>query len=328
MNVEAKPGFQTTLAAALLRGLPAARSNRLLTLIYHRVRPEVDPMFPGEVVADGFHTQMSLLRRYCHPIALQDAVGILRGGGKLPPRAVAITFDDGYLDNVTQALPILVQHGIPATFFVATSFLGSGIMWNDAVIEGIRAASVRALKIPSLGVDCEMPSDPSGRGRLAEVMLRKIKHLPQADRSERVRDIVRACDAPPPDKLMMDAAGVRALHAAGMEVGAHTRTHPILATLDEAAVLAEIQGSREDLENIIGVPVRAFAYPNGRPGEDYGPRERSMVESLGFQYAPSTRWGVARAGTDLFQLPRFTPWDRDPTRWLARLLLAFRKPVE
>jgi peptidoglycan/xylan/chitin deacetylase (PgdA/CDA1 family) len=112
-----------------------------------------------------------------------------------------------------------------------------------------------------------------------------------------------------------------------MEVGAHTRTHPILSTLAPEAAREEIAGSREALARIIGSPVTAFAYPNGRPGEDYGPRERHLVEELGFDYAVATRWGVATTATDHFQLPRFTPWDRDPARWLARLLLQYRQPA-
>ena len=71
--------------------------------------------------------------------------------------------------------------------------------------------------------------------------------------------------------------------------------------------------------------LRAFAYPNGRPGDDYTERDRDIVRELGFECALSTWWGAASAKSDFFQLPRFTPWDQDPARWLARLLLGFSK---
>ena len=112
-----------------------------------------------------------------------------------------------------------------------------------------------------------------------------------------------------------------------MEVGAHTISHPILLTLPDEAARGEIEGSRQALQKITGREIRAFAYPNGKPGEDYTRRDRDLVESLGFETAPSTTWGAATAASDRFQLPRFTPWDRSPERWLARLLLGFGKPA-
>lgn len=316
----------TAVVSGLARLLPATRAQRLLTLIYHRVRPEPDPMFPGEVSAAQFDWQMSLLRRHCQPMALLQALEGLRAGN-LPSRAVAVTFDDGYRDNATHALPILQTHGVPATFFVTTSFLGGGIMWNDAVIEALRAASAPGVDLRELDMgEVALPAEP-GRGPLAEEVIRRIKHMPPAERAERVKWMVARCGTSLPADLMMSPAEVRQLHAAGMEIGAHTRTHPILSTLDADAARDEIAGSRDDLQRIIGEPVVAFAYPNGRPGEDYGPRERQMVEELGFRYAMATRWGAATASSDRFQLPRFTPWDRNPSRWLARLLLAYSRPA-
>jgi peptidoglycan/xylan/chitin deacetylase (PgdA/CDA1 family) len=297
-----------------------------LTLIYHRVRRERDPMFPGEVTAVEFEWQMALLRRYCNPIPLADAVALLKNR-ELPPRAVAVTFDDGYRDNATIALPILSRHGVPATFFVATSFLDGGIMWNDAVVESIRNCAASNVDFSDLGARDTTLASFADRGRIAGELIGRIKHLPSDERARCVNAITERCKSQLPRDLMMSTDEVRQLHGAGMEVGAHTVNHPILMTLAAHAASEEIAGSRAALQAIINAPVTAFAYPNGRPGEDYGPRERELVEKLGFQYAAATRWGVAAPGTDIFQLPRFTPWDKEPARWLARLLLQFRQPV-
>jgi peptidoglycan/xylan/chitin deacetylase (PgdA/CDA1 family) len=105
-----------------------------------------------------------------------------------------------------------------------------------------------------------------------------------------------------------------------MEVGAHTVSHPILATLDEAEARREIAGSREALQRWIDAPVDSFAYPNGKPGEDYSPANAELVRSLGFRAAVSTAWGVADAHSDPMQIPRFTPWDGTRTRFGLRLL--------
>jgi peptidoglycan/xylan/chitin deacetylase (PgdA/CDA1 family) len=124
---------------------------------------------------------------------------------------------------------------------------------------------------------------------------------------------------------MMTSQQVCELAAAGMEVGAHTVTHPILRVLPREAAATEIDDSRRVVASITGRPVRAFAYPNGQLNDDYTLRDRDLVSAHGFEVAVSTNGGVATASCDRFQLPRFTPWDRRPERWLARLLMAYRR---
>ena len=126
---------------ALLRLFsPGGARNRLSILIYHRVLPRRDPLFPEEGHAEDFDRHMEQLAGCFRIMPLSDAIQGLRRGS-LPARAASITFDDGYADNAEVALPILKKHGISATFFVAASFIDGGRMWNDAVIELIRHAS-------------------------------------------------------------------------------------------------------------------------------------------------------------------------------------------
>jgi peptidoglycan/xylan/chitin deacetylase (PgdA/CDA1 family) len=128
---------------------------------------------------------------------------------------------------------------------------------------------------------------------------------------------------------MMTAEQVRHLHASGMEVGAHTVSHPILASLDSQRAGREIWECKNQLEAITGARVSLFAYPNGKPGRDYRAEHVDMVRRMGFEAAVSTAWGVAHAASDPFQLPRFTPWDRTPGRFLLRLMQnTFRRDVE
>lgn len=313
-----------SVVSALAHALPGTHGGRLLILIYHRVHPRPDPMFPGEVDATRFDWQMALLRRHCHPIALADGVARLRSGD-LPPRAVAITFDDGYADNATVALPILQRHGLSATFFIAPGFLDGGRMWNDSIIEAVRRACGDRLDLAVFDLASLDLGPVESRGTVADAIIASVKHLDPGERLARVTEFCSRLGAELPSDLMMTSAQVRHLADAGMEVGAHTMTHPILRVLSAEAARQEIMRSREVLARITGRPVRAFAYPNGRPGDDYTERDRDIVAELGFDYAPCTRWGVATARSDRLQLPRFTPWDRTPKRWLARLLLAFRK---
>jgi len=214
---------------------------------------------------------------------------------------------------------------VPATFFVAPGFLGHGRMWNDSIIEAVRRAPGPSLDLTAFGKGFVALGPEDTRGPVAEAVIGAVKHLPPLERHDRVQTLCEKIGAALPTNLMMTAGQVRKLADVGMEIGAHTITHPILRTLSAEAARDEIDGSRRNLEGIVGRPVRAFAYPNGRPGDDYTERDRDLVESLGFDCALSTRWGAATPASDVFQLPRFTPWDRTPERWLARLLLAFGK---
>jgi peptidoglycan/xylan/chitin deacetylase (PgdA/CDA1 family) len=125
---------------------------------------------------------------------------------------------------------------------------------------------------------------------------------------------------------MMSSAQVRALVEVGMDVGGHTVNHPILARVDAATARWEIEEGRRRLAAITGAPVALFAYPNGKPGQDYGPIHAQMVEQMGFEAAVSTAWGSADSASACFELPRFLPWDHTPERFAARLAANWHRP--
>src|SRR5690242_15121760 len=105
-------------------------SRCLSILVYHRVVAEPDPLVPEQVCAREFDLQLTVLGRWFTVLSLREAAARLRSG-TLPMRSACVTFDDGYADNATIALPILRRRGVPATFFLATGFIDGGRMWND-----------------------------------------------------------------------------------------------------------------------------------------------------------------------------------------------------
>lgn len=301
--------------------------SRLSILIYHRVLPQPDLLFPEEGDVKTFDMQMRNLAASFKIIPFLDAVRGLRQG-KLPPRAACITFDDGYADNAEIALPVLQKYGIPATFFVSTSFLDGGRMWNDTVIELIRGAPGNTLDLSGIGLgQFEIGTIPQRRQAVYSV-LGQLKYLPLESRQSRIKTMCALIPVIPPSNLMMTSAQIRALHNAGMEIGGHTVNHPILARMENSAARAEIANGKEMLEGIIRAPVRLFAYPNGKPGRDYLPDHVRMVRELGFDAAVSTAHGAARIGSDLYQLPRFTPWDRGQLRFTLRMAQNMLRAVE
>lgn len=295
-----------------------AQPARLSVLIFHRVRPQADPMFPGEPDAVRFEQQLRWVRDWFTVLPLADAVAGLRAG-KLPPRPLAITFDDGYADNATLAMPILRKLGLHATFFVATGFLNGGRMWNDTVIEAVRAAQGARLDLTPLGLGVVDLSGTEARRAAVDRLLIHLKHLPIDERLRKADAFAAATGIGRHSDLMMTDAQVKALDASGMAIGAHTVSHPILATLPDDVARREIDESRRTLEEIVGKRVTLFAYPNGKPGKDYAARHVAMVRDLGFDAAVSTAPGAAAPSCDLFQIPRFTPWDREAWRYGLRL---------
>ncbi len=303
--------------AALTLLSPPGRFGRLTILIYHRVLERPDPL---QDIPDAreFRRQMELVRRCFRPLPLPEAVARLKAGG-LPARALCVTFDDGYRDNHEVALPILQELGIPATFFVATAYLDGGLMFNDRVIETLRRLPPGEYELDWLEQEPLVIDGEESRRALVPRLLGSLKYRPQHERQEASERFAALAPEPLPTDLMMESEQVRNLHQAGMTIGAHTHTHPILTRIPCEGAREEITRGRERLEEITGAPVTLFAYPNGQPVIDYDECHAAMVRELGFEAALSTRWGAADVGSDPFQLPRFTPWDRSDGRYLLRL---------
>ncbi|MFV0662215.1 polysaccharide deacetylase family protein [Denitromonas sp.] len=292
---------------------------RLNIFVFHRVLPTPDPLFPDEVDAAAFDRMLGWISDWFRIVPLAEGIEQLRRGD-LPARAAAITFDDGYADNLTQALPILQRHHAPATLFVATGFLDGGRMWNDTVIEAVRRTPLTHLDLGAIDMGRVAVGSVAEKRRAIGELIPRIKHLPPLARERHVAAVAEASQAALPDDLMMASAQLRQWHRAGMGVGAHTVTHPILATTDAETARQEMLDSKRWLEALIGERIGLFAYPNGKPEQDYRAEHADLAADVGFDAALATVWGAARRDSDVFQLPRFTPWDRTKYRFGARLL--------
>jgi len=299
---------------------PAGERGKLSVLIYHRVLAAPDSILYDEIDATRFELCMELLAAEFNVLPLGEACSRLVRGA-LPARAVCITFDDGYSDNEQIALPILRRLGLPATFFVATGFSNGGIMFNDGVIEAVRHSAEGTYDLSALGFGKYTFGDSASRRAAIDAIIGQLKYRPLSERGALIERLATTLRSTLPTNLMMSPEQIKHLHDEGMEIGGHTINHPILCLLDEREARAEIAGGKRRLEEITGTPVTLFAYPNGKPGQDYGPRDVELVRKAGFVAAMSTMAGIADRASDVFQLPRATPWDRTPSRFGARLLV-------
>jgi peptidoglycan/xylan/chitin deacetylase (PgdA/CDA1 family) len=313
------------LGAALLRAAGAAigrfSSQRSLAVVnYHRVLARPDPLLDTEPDVATFHWQMALLAECFNVMPLYEALRAL-DEGRLPPRTVCITFDDGYRSVHDLALPILRKFRLPATVFVTSGFVGSGAgnMWNDRIIHAVQSLPAGTLDLSDIGLECYSLTSLEARKQTAQRLTEAGKYLPPAERERLVARLDRMSGMDH-DALMLTPEMLVALERNGVDIGAHTISHPILTSLDDDSARVEIAAGKGQLEALIGKPVRLFAYPNGKVGQDFDARHVEMVRQAGFFAAFTTAVGAITGDQDRFQLPRSRPWDRTPFRFGLRLL--------
>lgn len=304
---------------------PAGRGAKLSILIFHRVLPTPDPLIPWEPDARRFEWQVKYLSKIFNVISLSDAVDRLQLG-TLPSRAACITFDDGYADNLTVAAPILQRYGLPATVFVAPGYVDGGIMFNDVVIDMVRNTTSSWLDLEEHGLGRHAVVTIDDKLAAIGKILAQLKYQSFEQRSDLARQLVeRRSESLAQLDLMLSSQQLKTLRSDLLEIGAHTVNHPILAKLPAAQAQQEILSSKQWLEARLEREVTLFAYPNGKPDTDYLSQHAQMVKNAGFKAAVSTAWGVSTRQSDMFQLPRFTPWDLTEHAFFARLLLNLRQ---
>jgi peptidoglycan/xylan/chitin deacetylase (PgdA/CDA1 family) len=313
------------LGAALLRAAGNtigyfAGQRSLAVVNYHRVLARPDPLLDTEPDVAAFHWQMALLADCFNVMPLHEALRAL-DEGRLPPRTVCITFDDGYRSVHDLALPILRKFGLPATVFVTSGFVGAdaGNMWNDRIIHAVQSLPQGTLDLSDIGLECYPLVSLEARKQTTLRLTEAGKYLPPMERDRLVERLDRMSGMHH-DALMLTPEMLMALERSGVEIGAHTISHPILTSLDDDSARAEIVDGKRQLEALVGKPVRLFAYPNGKVGQDYDARHVEMVRQAGFFAAFTTAVGAITKDQDRFQLPRSRPWDRTPLRFGLRLL--------
>ncbi len=302
-----------TVASALCGG------KTLSILIYHQVVETKDPMRPDVPDREEFRWQMELLRTCFTPLPLASAVKQLKAQ-TLPDRAVCITFDDGYRDNLDVALPVLKQYRIPATVFVATHFSRGVNMWNDRVIDLFSRLSCDEIDLSELHLGCQRIETLQDKRRVCEQLLMALKYLQPEQRLACIDKLYQQYHIAEFAPKMMSPEQIVALDRAGVEIGAHTVDHPILKVLSPAQQYQQIADSKLYLEKLLGKPVTGFAYPNGKPGQDYDNVAVEHLKTLGFEYGVSTAWGANVRGASEYELQRFTPWEKKPLLFQRRLI--------
>lgn len=316
--------FHSPLTGLTLRALGNALGttigrNRVCVINYHRVLPSPEPLLASEPDVHTFRWHMELLARCFHVMPLQDALRAV-ALGKVPQRTVCITFDDGYRSIHELALPVLHEFGLPATVFVTSGYIGQGSMWNDRIIDAVQTLPDGQLDLEDIGLGTYPLRNIAERKHSLELLIERSKYLPPAARDNLADRLDRLTVRAMPHDPMLTREMIIDLQRHGIDIGAHTVSHPILTSLDDENARREIAGGKAQLEAILDKPVRLFAYPNGKAGKDFDERHVAMVREAGFDAAFTTAAGSFGRGHDPFQLPRSRPWDDAPLTFGLRLL--------
>jgi peptidoglycan/xylan/chitin deacetylase (PgdA/CDA1 family) len=265
------------------------RPDQLAVLTYHRVAEPDDGLYPGLISATPreFGEQMAWLAGRYRVITLAQLLERRDDGDPLPARSVLITFDDAYADFAAHAWPVLQRLGLPATLFVPTAYVDDPrrAFWWDRIHRVLSTAPAAITATPLVELDLR---SPASRSRSARRLREALKALPHDAAMAGVDDVVDALGGDAASGCVLSWTDLQGLVAQGLEVGVHTRTHPLLDQLSPDRLDDEIAGARDDIERHLGRSATTIAYPNG----NHSPAVVEAASRAGMRLGFTTRRGT------------------------------------
>lgn len=303
----------TTLPEALFR----SKAKRNLTILaYHRIGPLPGSDYPFDeeiwsATPEEFRRELAYFRRHLDVMTVAELEQGLRQPESLPLRPAVITFDDGYADNYETALPLLREAGLTACFFLSTQIVGTAqIPWWDQVVCCFKFSKAAVFPSPFGADDPPYRFDSENRKPDTQRFLIRIKQAAWPGNALKALAALKETTGVQPEAyaskpLFMTWKQANEMTACGMEVGGHTRTHPILGRISDLKILeAEIGGCYDDLKRELRINPLAFAYPVGGKGE-MSPMSDQAIRCAGFSlsFSYEHRFAPRRPETP-FRLPR------------------------
>lgn len=233
------------------------------------------------------------LREWYVPVPLSRIARGLADGGDLPEGTVAVTFDDGYRNVLTNAAPVLESLAIPATVYIVTGFVERGEMvWTDRIVSALAATRKERLELTAEGQSIELPLGTASEKIAADLELRaRCKSLPDEERVSLVSRFVESLAveeselrAAWADHEPLRPQDLGALPGHGIEVGSHTESHKILTRCSPEEARRELDASRRFIEGSTERRCAEFSYPNGGPG-DFDARTGRLAKEAGYESA-------------------------------------------
>ena len=322
---------KTTLGD-LWRSTRARVAGSAVVLVYHRIADLSSDPQRLAVSVERFGEQIHLLSETCNVMSAGEAIELIARQRRLPDRSVVVTIDDGYSDALLNAKPILSAHSVPATVFVSSDYMGGHtefwwdelervVLLSDALPSNLDIEASAARYRRDIASDADLGSErhpnaglwditmvpTSERQRVYLELLDFVRPLSPSDRAsvlDSLRDQFGVEASLRPSHRPLTVGELRGLTDGGtVEIGAHTRSHQLLAQRTPNEQRDEIVGGKTELEQACGSLVRLFSYPYGDDGS-YSEVSKRLVREAGFLGAFTTRFGLAFPWVDRFAVPR------------------------
>jgi peptidoglycan/xylan/chitin deacetylase (PgdA/CDA1 family) len=258
---------------------------------------------------DEFDRSVSQLSDQGTPVSMDDVLAHCESGADFPKRAFAVTFDDGFANNLSIARPVLERYGVPATIYVTSRFVEeNGMSWIDRLEWAFENVERGVVSLP-WSVKRQSFSDVASKVSILDEIRRQVKGDPNVNVDRFVRDIfsqltldeVSSSDDPLDQKMTWDE--VRAWCAPGYTIGGHSHSHAILSYLSTAALEDEIDMSLALLREKAGIATSHYSYPEGL-GHCFSQGVVDVLKTRGIRCCPTAIDGTNRPGTDPFLLRR------------------------
>ena len=289
-------------ASGLTRFLEAYPSTpSLLVINYHRIGDRESTKFDGGIfscTADAFSEQISFLKTRFRNVNLNQALDIIHGRTSSTGSSFLITFDDGYRDNYDLAFPLLRLHNLSATFFLPTSFIGTGeLPWWDIIAYIVKTSALTTITLSFPGF-MHFDISPQHQANSIIRILQAFRHHSLTDTERFIAGLEVACGSCRPtvsdERIFLSWDEAREMQLNGMDFGSHTHTHPVLSKLCIADQLEELTTSRTILERELCRPILTVAYPVGGQGA-FTPETQRAAAQAGYTSAFSFYSGTNRS---------------------------------
>jgi peptidoglycan/xylan/chitin deacetylase (PgdA/CDA1 family) len=282
--------------SGILQVLERSRSKPAILIVnHHRVGDAALTRFDRDVFsasADAFEMQLMYFKRYFNIVAGKELEDLVTGKTPLRHTHIAITFDDGYLNDYTTSFPILKAHNCAGNFFLVPQYVGTAIVpWWDEI-----AYLVRNSPKPQLSLQTPVPFRITLNGDREQAIREVLRHYKRRDNhhSDQFMNELReqaGCELPPTDRRFITWEEAREMKAAGMSIGSHTQTHNILGQMTPEAQRWELSESKKNIEANLGAEVRSLAYPVGIRGA-FDETTEQIAHGLGYKMCFSFYGGI------------------------------------
>lgn len=291
------------------------KDHPCIILLYHRIVDDQTVFLDkGPVVhhpLKDFEREIFWIKKHLNVLSMDEVTDTILKGKCFSRPSVAITFDDGYLDNYTLAYPVLKSQGLPAMIYLATALIGTNARtWPDQIEAALLASTEKTLSLPGLFPNSIIPIGTINEKQNCCIKLsRVLKEIPDAERKIRLAEIFQElCVTPEPlekpsKRTMLNWDEVKEMACNNISFGSHSHSHPILSQVLLPDAKDDIRRSKEIIEDHLVGKIRHFAYPNGRR-VDFSDALRAYCKKIGFDTVATVIYGTVDADSDVFDLKR------------------------